>query len=195
MYSCNRFYNVCAFHKQTNSALLFPLRGYCKEGWRQKRSCAVLKYSAVPRRDTQMKCCSSTQVRHTSVDQQTAQTVVPWQKPVCIKVRAPSLHRLLIRACWQMLDPPRSLHSLLLRACWQILPLRTPCTGNRLLIRACWQIPCPTLRTPCTSSFAERALMASPLVLAFLEKSESKLVLSFLEKSGRTPAFFALPIN
>ena len=112
VYSCNRLYDVCAFHKQTNSALLFPLRGYCKEGWRQKRSCAVLKYSAVPRRDTQMKCCSSTQVRQTSVDQQTAQTVVPWQKPVCIKVRGPSLHRLLIRACWQMLDPPQALLAL-----------------------------------------------------------------------------------
>ena len=130
VYSCNRLYDVCAFHKQTNSALLFPLRGYCKEGWRQKRSCAVLKYSAVPRRDTQMKCCSSTQVRQTSVDQQTAQTVVPWQKPVCIQVRAPSLHLLLIRACWQMLDPPHSLHPLLLRVCWQMLPLRTPCTGS-----------------------------------------------------------------
>ena len=158
MYSCNRFYNDCAFHKQTNSALLFPLRGYCREGCRQKRSCAVLKYSAVPRRDTQMKCCSSTQVRHTSVDQQTAQTIVPWQQPVCIKVRAPSLHRLLIRACWQ--------------------------------------IPCPTLRTPCTSSFADCARMASPLVLAFLEKSESLSSCSlFWRKAAGLLALSALPIN
>ena len=28
------------------------------------------------------------------------------------------LHLLLLRACWQMLEPPHSLHKLLLRLCW-----------------------------------------------------------------------------
>ena len=42
-----------------------------------------------------------------------------------------SLHRLLIRWCWQMLAPPHSLHRLLRRWCW----MPAPCSLHLLLWR------------------------------------------------------------
>ena len=56
---------------------------------------------------------------------------------VGISVRR-SLHVVLRRRCWQMLDPPQSLHTLLWRLCWQMLD--PPQSLHLFLRRLCWQM-------------------------------------------------------
>ena len=69
------------------------------------------------------------------------------------------LHLLLIRLCWQMLDPLHSFYLLLTRLCCRCSPLRNPCKCS---LAACAG-RCCSLRTPSTGSFSECAGRCSPL--------------------------------